>query len=250
MAIRLAGLSALATLTALSAHAQTAGPASNATVFTPADFARFSPRTAEDLVSEVPGFQIEDSSGGRGLGQASGNVLLNGQRLSGKSTDTLDALSRIPVDRVERLELVDAASLGIPGLSGQVVNVITRGGAVSGVWEYKARFRERLEPTLGDGSISMSGDAGNLEWTVGLENDANRFGHKGPEYVTAADGSLLELRNEDLEGNEDYTEATLGLTWTPVPGHEANLNPSLAFWSLDRSKPLISHAPIKQQDTR
>ena len=178
----------------------------------------------------MPGFQIEDSSGGRGLGQASGNVLLNGQRLSGKSTDTLDALSRIPVDRVERLELVDAASLGIPGLSGQVVNVITRGGAVSGVWEYKARFRERLEPTLGDGSISMSGDAGNLEWTVGLENDANRFGHKGPEYVTAADGSLLELRNEDLEGNEDYTEATLGLTWTPVPGHEANLNASYALY--------------------
>lgn len=230
MGHRLAGLSALAALTVISAHAQTSDLASNATVFTPADFARFSPRTAEDLVREVPGFQIENTSGGRGLGQASGNVLINGQRLSGKSTDTLDALSRIPVDRVERLELVDAASLGIPGLSGQVVNVITKGGAVSGVWEYRARFRERLEPSLGDGSLSVSGETGNLDWTVGLENDANRFGHKGPEFVTAADGTLLELRNEDLEGSEDYTEATLGLSWTPPSGHEANLNASYGLY--------------------
>lgn len=233
MAKRLAGLTAVATLTALSVHAQSPMAASSETVFTPADFARFSPRTALDLVREVPGFQIENTSGGRGLGQASGNVLLNGQRISGKSTDTVDALSRIPVDRVERLELVDASSLGIPGLSGQVVNVITQGGAVSGVWDYQMRFRERLEPRLNDGSLSLSGERGDLSWTIGLESNANRFGHKGPEYVTAADGSLLELRNEDLEGAEEYLEGTLGLNWTPPSGHEANFNASYAIYNFN-----------------
>ncbi len=230
MAKRLAGLSAVAALTALSVHAQTIEPIASGTVFTPADFARFSPQTAKDLVREVPGFQIENTSGGRGLGQASSNVLINGKRLSGKSTDTLDALSRIPVGRVERLELVDAASLGIPGLSGQVVNVITKGGAVSGVWDNQVRIRERLEPVLIDGSISVSGETGDLEWTVGLDNGANRFGHNGPEYVTAADGTLLEERNEDLKGNENYLEGSLGLTWTPSSGHEANLNASYALF--------------------
>ncbi|MCI4645609.1 MAG: TonB-dependent receptor plug domain-containing protein [Hyphomonadaceae bacterium] len=233
MALRLAGLTAAAALTVLSAHGQTAEPTTEGTIYTPADFARFSPRTALDLVREVPGFQIEGTSGGRGLGQASGNVLLNGQRISSKSRSTSDALGRIPVDRVERLELVEASTLGIPGLSGQVVNVITQGGAISGVWEYEARFRERLEPRLNDGSVSVSGETGDISWTVGLEADANRFGHKGPEYVTDGDGTLLEVRNEDLEGQHDLLEGTLELNWTPPSGHEANLNASYAYYNFN-----------------
>src|SRR6476620_8976589 len=57
-------------------------------IFTPADFARYAPRTAYDMLAQVPGFSIRGEDGGsRGLGQATGNVLLNGKRQSGKSTD-------------------------------------------------------------------------------------------------------------------------------------------------------------------
>ncbi|MEO0815969.1 MAG: TonB-dependent receptor plug domain-containing protein [Pseudomonadota bacterium] len=234
MSKKLACLTAVAAVIALSGHTQSPESSSATNVFTPEDFARFSPRTALDLVREVPGFAIEGTGGGRGLGQASGNVLINGQRISSKSSNTLDVLDRLAVGRVERLELVDANTLGIPGLSGQVVNVITTGGEISGVWDWQGRIRERLEPRLNQGSVSVSGETGNLSWNIGLENNANRFGAKGPELITDATGTLLERRDEDVVGTNDYTEGTLGLTWTPPNGHEANLNASYAVFNFSR----------------
>ncbi len=72
--------------------------ASGKKVFTAADFARFAPRTAFDMLAQVPGFSIRGEDGNsRGLGQATGNVLLNGKRLSGKSTDPVTALAVDPL---------------------------------------------------------------------------------------------------------------------------------------------------------
>ena len=57
--------------------------AEGAKSYTPADFTRFSPRTALDMLRQVPGFTILEQDERRGLGQATANVLINGQRLSG-----------------------------------------------------------------------------------------------------------------------------------------------------------------------
>ena len=107
------------------------------TSYTPEQFERFSPLTALDMVREIPGFSIQQGgAGGRGLGQASGNVLINGQRVSGKSNSAGEALARIPIGKVLRVELGEAGDYAIPGLSGQVVNVITRSGGISGTWSW------------------------------------------------------------------------------------------------------------------
>ena len=100
----------------------------------PADFfTRFVPRTATDMLVQVPGFVIRDGGGEeRGLGQASTNVLVNGQRLSGKSEDTLTQLGRIPAKNVLRIEIVDAATLDVPGLTGQVANIFVKSGGLAG----------------------------------------------------------------------------------------------------------------------
>ena len=108
------------------APGQTATPGNTRSTFTPEDFARFAPRNALDMARQVPGFAIRTGDGARGLGQADTNVILNGRRISGKSNGPVEALQRIAVDDVVRLELVDGASLDIGGLSGQVLNVITR----------------------------------------------------------------------------------------------------------------------------
>ena len=74
-----------------------AAPAGGKRVYTPADFARFAPATRSTCCSQVPGFTIREATPSeRGLGQATGNVLINGQRFSGKSTDIFTELSRIP----------------------------------------------------------------------------------------------------------------------------------------------------------
>src|SRR3546814_13453774 len=64
-------------------------------VYTPADFARYAPVNAYDMLIQVPGFQIRDSEELRGLGQATGNVLFNGERPSNKDDDMYTQLSRI-----------------------------------------------------------------------------------------------------------------------------------------------------------
>src|SRR5688572_25788083 len=83
-----------ATGLASGAHAQTPEPAETAaesrvTTYTPADFVRFAPSNALDMLNQVPGFAIRTDVVERGLGEATGNVLVNGQRASNKSDDIL-----------------------------------------------------------------------------------------------------------------------------------------------------------------
>ena len=92
--------------TPLAALAQDAEP--EMTVFLPEDFTQFAPINARDMVQRIPGFRLSNSRGqdeSRGLGQATENVLINGQRISSKSSSAADVLSRIPASTVERIEL-------------------------------------------------------------------------------------------------------------------------------------------------
>ena len=91
-------------------------------VYTPVDFSRFTSRNALDMLERVPGFVVTSNDQGRGLGQAGTNVLINGQRISSKSQDVFDQLRRVTAEQVDRIEIVDGATLHLPGLSGQVAN--------------------------------------------------------------------------------------------------------------------------------
>lgn len=161
----LAGCAALALASPASAEEpapETAPPAAQATgnraTFTPADFARFAPRNALDMLRQVPGFTIREGEEARGLGQASGNVLVNSRRLSSKSDDIYTQLSRIPAATVERIELVDGATLDIPGLTGQVANVVARSSTFSGQFRYSPEFRPHYaDPRYTSGEVSVSG---------------------------------------------------------------------------------------------
>ena len=83
----------------LLVHAQTTSTpgedtSSNAQSFVPADFEQYAPRTALDMVSQIPGFSVSGDDGARGFGQASQNVLINGQRISSKSPRNVKVSSR------------------------------------------------------------------------------------------------------------------------------------------------------------
>jgi hypothetical protein len=178
------------------ADAQPAGPVANRT-FTPADFARFAPRTALDMLQRVPGFSIQQAVQERGLGQATGNVLLNGQRISNKSDDVLTQLSRVPAGNVVRIEIVDAATLDISGLSGQVANIIVRAEGLKGQFSYSPEFRTNFtDPMLTRFSVSVSGKSGPVEYTLGLENQAGGGGAGGPTLIFNGDGTLRESRRD------------------------------------------------------
>jgi hypothetical protein len=229
-------LSVILPIIALQAHGQASSdppPNTNAAStgaatqsFTPEDFAQFTPRTALDMVEQIPGFQIEaQDNSQRGFGQATGNVLINGQRLSGKSNDAVEALGRIPTRSVVRIEVQDGAQLDIPGLSGQIVNVITSGSSrISGAWTAQTTFRRNLDPSLLNGTLSLSGKSGALDWTLSLENSNPRRGNEGIEQVLDGAGTLLELRDEETRFASENPSGSLALGWRPANGNIGNLN--------------------------
>lgn len=182
---------------AVSAPA-TAAQAGIGQVFTPADFVRFAPRNALDMLVQVPGFQVRDSEQLRGLGQASGNVLFNGQRPSAKSDTLVTQLSRIPATTVVRIEIINGATLDLPGLSGQVANIVYTADNLSGQFSWRPEFRAHYtDPLLTRADVSVSGRKGPVEYEIGLNNDnAARNGAGGPTLILDGAGRLVERRHD------------------------------------------------------
>jgi hypothetical protein len=176
-------------------------------VYTPGDFTRFAPRTALDMLNQVPGFTIRgENTSERGLGQASGNILLNGERISGKSTDPVSALQRISAGNVQRIEIVDAAELDVPGLTGQIANIVYKAKTFSGQFSYRPEFRAHYaNPLFTRGDASVSGTAGPVEYTLGFQNNASRSSAGGPTAIER-DGTLFESRDDVFTGDFDQPQ--------------------------------------------
>jgi outer membrane receptor for ferrienterochelin and colicins len=205
--------------------APTATPAAGRN-YTPADFARFAPRNALDMLSQVPGFAIDaGDTDRRGLGQATGNVLINGERFSGKSTDIFTELRRISASNVARIEIVDAATLNISGLSGQVANVVTHSRGLSGNFVYRPQQRARRTPArLTNGEVSVNGTVGGTQFTLSARNDAFRNGNAGPEIVITPAGDVLDRRDEVLGVDGDQPRLSGSLRRNFAGGSILNLN--------------------------
>ena len=183
--------------------------------YTPDYFSDFAPRTALDMVSRVPGFNISGgNNNGRGLGQGSANVLINGARISGKSASPREILSRIPADTVLSVSIVDGASLSVTGLTGQVADVRVRASAISGTWEWNPEISETQKPNFLRGKISVNGQAGDVTYTAGLDLGAFRRGSDGIEFQRRADGQIYEIANERARSRSQIPEGTLSLTYT------------------------------------
>jgi hypothetical protein len=186
-----------------------AKPVGNKRVYTPADFARFAPKTAYDMLVQVPGFTIHSADVERGLGQASENVLINGQRVANKSGGAIDQLQRTPAGNVDRIEIVDAASLGISGLTGQVANIILKQvQKASGQFEYNPNWRAHYaKPEFLAGSLSYTGKTGPFDYTLSIKNDPGRGALGGPIYIYDRDGVLTEKRIERY--HSEYEQASM-----------------------------------------
>jgi hypothetical protein len=187
-----------------------AATAGDRRIYTPADFARFSPKTAFDMVAQLPGFSIRGADQERGLGQASENILINGERSANKSGGAIAELQKMSATNVERIELVEAAQLGIAGLSGQVANVIVKAAKKSsGQFEYRPEFRAHYaSPNLLRGLLSYTGKTGPVDYTVSLENKANRGAFGGPAVISDPAGVIFERRTLDLHSDFDQPALT------------------------------------------
>ena len=227
----------LAAPTMASAQAAPAAavPAATKRTYTPADFARFAPRTAYDMVQQVPGFTIRSAdTSQRGLGQASENILVNGQRIASKTGGAIDELQRTAIAAVERIEVLDAASLGIAGLSGQVVNVVLKAEKkATGQFEWRPDFRAHFaKPRIFSGSASYSGTTGPLEYNLSVKSSPGRGGFGGDILIYDANEVLTERRRETYHGESDPVTLQAKLKLDAPGSSVANLTLGYTpYWS-------------------
>ncbi|MBL7372853.1 TonB-dependent receptor, partial [Escherichia coli] len=89
---------------------------------------------------------------------------------------------------VERIEIVDASTLGIAGLAGQVANIILKQARTAGgQFEWRPDFRAHYSrPNLFRGNASYTGRTRGIDYTLSLEDQTGRGGLGGPELFHAA----------------------------------------------------------------
>lgn len=212
-------------------------------VFPAAYFEVYVPRTALDMVARIPGFQIQQGdTGRRGLGQGGANILINGERLTGKA-DPFAQLDQLLAASVVEIRIREGATLSIPGLSGQVADIIVNKSAkLQGTWEWNPQFRKRHEPNLLNGEINFNGLAnilGGVTYAVTLRDYSRRSGALGFETLRNPSGQLFETRDENIKNVSEAPGIAVNLGWVPKPGHKANLNAEYFFFNYNRSAPAI-----------
>ncbi len=254
-------LAAAASAPALAQDTGEAAPAvpaatAGAQVFEPPFFAQFAPRNALDMVDRIPGFSISggNNQGQRGLGQATQNVIVNGERFSSKSESVRDQLRRIPASDVVRIEILDGNATSIPGLTGQVANVVYETSGASGQFRWVTGFRpHNTEAQLYGGEISVTGSSGKLDYTVSLSNDNDRFGADGPVVITDGDGALIEEQYSKFSGKFDNPKLSTTFAYDFGGNVLANLNLSYGedfFWRNEPEIATLAAGPVRTRDSR
>ena len=171
-------------------------------VYTPADFARFAPKTAYDMLVQVPSFTIVAApTSERGLGQASENVLINGQRIANKSGGAVDQLqAHLGARTSSGSRSSTRPASASPACRARSPTSSSRAQAKSsGQFEWDPSFRAHFaKPELLGGSISYSGKTGPVDYTLSVKNDSGRGGFGGPILIYDRNGVLTETPARNL----------------------------------------------------
>lgn len=194
--------------------AQPEFPNDESTIVYPANyFAEFFPVSANDMLNRIPGIglALRGGNSGRGLGSGEGEILINGQRITGKNNEGRDQLNRISANQVEYIEIIRGTSeeLEIRG-GGQVVNVVLVDTPTRSSTSVELRTDRKQDGTLDPGGqVSLSGQSGNLNYLFSLEADPSYRHSEARELSYDREGNLIETRKE--QSTRDRTEFTASM---------------------------------------
>ena len=191
--------------------AQETPPEDAIVTYAPSFFDRYQPNTALDMVSQLPGFQLDDGEDLRGLGGSVGNLLINDRYPSAKQDKPSTLLSRIAASRVARIDLI-RGQVGDIDLRGRpvVANVIlTEDGKAATRWEVTLRKNFEITSLTPAGSISISDRWRSTDFNVGADIRKAGYGDPGIENVFDDTGALIEERTIEHIGRGFTTNGYL-----------------------------------------
>ena len=206
------------------------------TVYDAKFFATYAPATALQMIERVPGFTFDPGDQNiRGFSQAAGNVVIDGQRPSAKS-DTLDiVLSRIPANRVVRIEVAPGDQFGSEFTGKpQVANVVlATGGGLSATVETSLYryFTGRVDPE-GSGSLIVKHGKSSFTLAGALQQYASP--EDGYDRLTARpSGAQREYRQKLNNIREPYGYVSAAWDYNGGTNKTAHLN---GRYAIDRFK--------------
>ncbi len=184
---------------ALSLLSQVNAQQSNTVTYPAEYFEQWNPVTVADMIDRIPGITVALETGqssrfqnDRGLG-SNENILINGQRLSGKDNDAREQLNRIAFDQVERIEIIRGTSTDLVGVrnEGQIINVVTSNLNELSVTVTSSLTRYQDGNSEAGAGVFFNGSYGSLDYRVSLESR--------PQY------EVLDSIEESVNGTGDFS---------------------------------------------
>lgn len=190
--------------------------ADRSTVVYPARyFDGFYPVSANDMLNRIPGINLalRGGSSGRGLGAGEGEVLINGQRTTGKNNEGRDQLNRITANQVDYIEIIRGTSENVDIRSGgQVVNVVLLENSSRSSTTIETETRRARNGTFDSGGqVSVAGSRKNIDYIVNFQADPGYRYWDSDEFTYDRDDNLIGTEKQEVHRDETEYSGNVNL---------------------------------------
>jgi outer membrane receptor for ferrienterochelin and colicins len=181
-------------------------------------FKQYSPVSVNDMIDRIPGISLALNRGGgrgnrRGLGAGANEILINGQRITGKENAGRAQLSRISANQVQYIEIIRGTSdeLDVRG-GGQVVNIVLLETPSRSSISAEVNMDRLQDGTVDPGAkLSYSGQTGAFNYLFHVETEPRYENRESFESSRDFSGALLETRRENREREQNEFETSFNL---------------------------------------
>ena len=209
------------------------------------DIVQFRDRRAGDLLRRLPGVFMGGPPGEnkdvrlRGLDKEYNHILINGERISGGGEKREFELNRIPVDMIERIEIIKnpSAEYGSDAVAG-IINIVLRQAPDRLTFDGQIGAggpddAHRSDKYLGDQNavLNLGNRTGTVGWRLG--------GSFLRQFRTKDKIKLLTNKNREVEDEDvptDSLDAFGELVWDASPRDRLRLTPFLLHQEEDKTR--------------
>ena len=161
-------------------------------------FEQFEPTSVGDMLKRTPGVSFSSDVGEydapqmRGLGEGYTQVLINGKKVPGSSSDRAVFVDRIPAEMVDRIQVIrspsaDQDSQGVGG----TINIILKDGASFDGGSAKVGALRASDGTVrGNGAFGYGANTNDMSWTLSANFQQRYVSKTKIEQEFEADGDL------------------------------------------------------------
>ena len=149
----------------------------------------------------------------RGLGAGEGEVLINGQRTTGKNNEGRDQLNRITANQVDYIEIIRGTSENVDIRSGgQVVNVVLLESSSRSSTTIETETRRARNGTFDSGGqVSVAGTRKNIDYIVNFQADPGYRYWDSDEFTYDRDDNLIGTEKQEVHRDETEYSGNVNL---------------------------------------